>query len=132
MILHATDRGQGAGPPLVLLHGLYGRSGNFAGVAQRLAEKRRVLALDLRNHGDSPHHALMDYPSMAADVVETLAALEPEVVVTGHGPPLHGPEMRAALHRLATEFDRVAVPANGRYVSHPARPQDGSVYQAPG
>ena len=64
--------------------------------------------------------------------VETLAALEPEVVVTGHGLPLHGPEMRAALHRLATEFDRVAVPANGRYVDHPARPEDGSVYQAPG
>ncbi len=64
--------------------------------------------------------------------VETLAALEPEVVVTGHGLPLHGGEMRAALHRLAAEFDRVAVPANGRYVNHPARAEDGSAYQAPG
>ena len=64
--------------------------------------------------------------------VETLAALEPEVVVTGHGLPLHGAEMRAALHRLAAEFDRVAVPANGRYVEHPARAEDGSVYRPPG
>ncbi len=90
MILHATDRGQGgrgqgAGPPLVLLHGLYGRSGNFAGVAQRLAATRRVLTLDLRNHGDSPHDPLMDYPTMAADVVETLAALDAlPCVLAGH------------------------------------------------
>lgn len=85
MILHATDRGQGAGPPLVLLHGLYGRSGNFAGVAQRLAATRRVLALDLRNHGASPHDAPMDYPVMAADVVETLAAIDAlPCVLAGH------------------------------------------------
>ena len=74
MILHAAERGVGA-PPLALLHGLFGRSANFAGVAQILARDRRVLALDLRNHGASPHAAAMDYPGMAADVTETLATL---------------------------------------------------------
>ncbi len=85
MILHATERGAGGGPPLVLLHGVFGRSANFASVAQRLAEGRRVLALDLRNHGVSPHAKSMDYPAMAADVTETLAALDAlPCVAVGH------------------------------------------------
>lgn len=58
----------GAGEPLVLLHGLFGQSDNWFGVAPKLAERFRVLALDLRNHGHSPHHPEMDYPLMAADV----------------------------------------------------------------
>jgi glyoxylase-like metal-dependent hydrolase (beta-lactamase superfamily II) len=48
--------------------------------------------------------------------VEQLAALEPEVVITGHGPPMRGPKLRAALHLLAQDFDRLAVPEHGRYV----------------
>jgi pimeloyl-ACP methyl ester carboxylesterase len=38
------------------------------GAAKRLAERYHVIALDLRNHGDSPHHPRMDYAAMAADV----------------------------------------------------------------
>ena len=73
MILHATARGEGA--PVALLHGLYGQSGNFATVQRRLAAGgRRVLALDLRNHGASPHAPAMGYPDMAEDVLETLRA----------------------------------------------------------
>jgi glyoxylase-like metal-dependent hydrolase (beta-lactamase superfamily II) len=64
----------------------------------------------------------------AEESVARLARLEPEVVVTGHGVPLQGPEMRAALHRLADEFRTVAVPAVGRYVQTPARAEDGSAY----
>jgi glyoxylase-like metal-dependent hydrolase (beta-lactamase superfamily II) len=60
--------------------------------------------------------------------VETLAALDPELVVTMHGPAMRGAEMRGALKRLASEFDRVAVPEHGRYVEHPARVEDGSAY----
>ncbi len=75
MILHAASRGTAVGPALVLLHGLFGRAGNFGAVMSRLAANgRRVLALDLRNHGSSPHSAAMDYPAMAADVAETLDA----------------------------------------------------------
>jgi len=64
--------------------------------------------------------------------VEKLAALEPELVVTGHGRAMRGAEMRAALHELAQGFDRLAVPEGGRYVGHPARPEDGTAYQKPG
>ncbi len=53
--------------------------------------------------------------------VERLAALEPEVALTGHGQPIQGPALREALHRLATEFDQVAIPAHGRYVPEALR-----------
>jgi pimeloyl-ACP methyl ester carboxylesterase len=72
MILHGIEAG--AGPPLVLLHGLFGAARNFGVVQRALAARFRVLALDLRNHGSSPHAHGMDYPTLAADVIETLAA----------------------------------------------------------
>lgn len=73
MLLRVIERGEGA-PALAMTHGLFGRATNLATVQKHLAEHRRVLTLDLRNHGSSPHAAGMTYPEMAADVVETLAA----------------------------------------------------------
>ncbi|KAA2214865.1 alpha/beta fold hydrolase [Teichococcus oryzae] len=85
MRLKAVEMGQGAGETLVLLHGLFGQAQNFASVQKVLAGSRRVLALDLRNHGDSPHAAEMDYPAMAADVLETLQDLDTgPVALLGH------------------------------------------------
>ncbi len=71
MILNAVIRGEG--PDVALLHGLFGQAGNFGAIQRRLAARFRVAALDLRNHGASPHAAGMDYPAMAGDVLETLA-----------------------------------------------------------
>jgi pimeloyl-ACP methyl ester carboxylesterase len=73
MRLHAVETGAGA--PVVLLHGLFGQSGNFGLVQRRLAVRHRVIALDLRNHGASPHAEGMSYQAMAGDVLETLEAL---------------------------------------------------------
>ena len=70
MILTGRELGQSR--PLVLLHGLFGSAGNFGAVQRRLAQRFRVIALDLRNHGGSPHAVKMDYPVMACDVLETL------------------------------------------------------------
>lgn len=67
----------------------------------------------------------------AGDSVRRLAALEPEAVVTGHGLPLHGAEMRAQLHTLATNFERVAVPAHGRYVDQPAITDETGIVRLP-
>jgi pimeloyl-ACP methyl ester carboxylesterase len=65
----------GEGPPVALLHGLLGAGQNFGAVQKALAATgRRVLALDLRNHGASPHSPAMTYPEMAEDVAETLRA----------------------------------------------------------
>jgi pimeloyl-ACP methyl ester carboxylesterase len=72
MILNGTELG--GGPPVALLHGLFGAAANFGTVQKRLAERHRVIALDLRNHGSSPHAPHMSYPAMAEDVLETLRA----------------------------------------------------------
>lgn len=66
MRLNVIEAGQGK--PLVILHGLLGSSRNWGAIATKLGERRRVLALDLPNHGASPWIETMDYPSMAAEV----------------------------------------------------------------
>lgn len=81
-------------------------------------------------HGP-PMYFTVDWEA-SADSVRRLAALEPELAVTGHGRAMEGAPMREALHRLAEDFTVVAVPKKGRYVEHPARVSDGSAYRSPG
>ncbi|MDZ7840718.1 MAG: alpha/beta fold hydrolase [Gammaproteobacteria bacterium] len=61
-------------PPLVLLHGLFGSGTNWRGIARRLSGQRRVLVMDLRNHGRSFNDGEMTYPLMAGDIFDTLDA----------------------------------------------------------
>lgn len=56
----------------------------------------------------------------AARSVKKLAALEPNVITTGHGHAMYGDEARKELHKLTKEFWRVAIPATGRYVEEAA------------
>ena len=58
----------GDGPPVIVLHGLFGTARNWAGIARHLARRHRVYVLDARNHGRSPRAATMDYEAMAEDV----------------------------------------------------------------
>jgi pimeloyl-ACP methyl ester carboxylesterase len=58
----------GEGPPLIILHGLFGNKRNWAMIAHRLAAQYRVISVDLRNHGDSPWESDMSYETMAQDV----------------------------------------------------------------
>lgn len=62
----------GKGPPLIVLHGLFGSKRNWATFAHRLAVGRRVITVDLRNHGESPWDDAHDYPAMAADVARVI------------------------------------------------------------
>lgn len=70
MKLHT--RTSGSGQPLVIVHGLFGSSRNWMGVTPKLAERRRVIAVDLRNHGDSPHADSMSLADLATDLAELL------------------------------------------------------------
>ena len=69
--------------------------------------------------------------ALARQSVVKLAALGPQLVITGHGRAMRGAEMLSALQTLARDFDRIAVPEGGRYVGNPARAADGTAYRAP-
>lgn len=75
----------GDGPPIVVLHGLFGSSRNWRGIARSLSANHRVICVDLRNHGRSPWIDSMSYPEMAADVRELIwsEGLDRPVVI-GH------------------------------------------------
>ncbi len=61
--------------PVVIAHGLLGSGRNWHAIARALAAGgREVLTLDLRNHGASGWDARHDYPALAADLAETIAA----------------------------------------------------------
>ena len=62
----------GAGPPVVILHGLFGSSRNWTAFARQLAVQHFVITIDLRNHGSSGHADSMTYPDMAADILTVL------------------------------------------------------------
>lgn len=73
------------GPPLLMLHGLFGNLGNLAWHSKKLAEEFSVYGVDLRNHGGSPHDDALSYPLMAEDVRELIAELNIEsCYVLGH------------------------------------------------
>jgi esterase len=74
LTLFHRDLGGAGKPPLVVLHGLLGSSRNWLTTGGDLAARYHVFALDLRNHGKSPHGAPMDYPTMMADVLAWMDA----------------------------------------------------------
>lgn len=74
--LHYREYGQPQAPVLLLLHGLFGAGGNWQGVVKQLQSQFHLIVPDLRNHGRSPHHPIMDYPAMAGDVLALMDRLE--------------------------------------------------------
>ncbi len=75
----------GDGYPLIILHGLFGSSENWQTLSRGWAKCYRVLALDLRNHGHSPHSAAFNYRVMSDDVAELMDRLNlPSAYVLGH------------------------------------------------
>ncbi|XP_068765722.1 sn-1-specific diacylglycerol lipase ABHD11 isoform X3 [Struthio camelus] len=87
-LAHEVLEGSGARPPLVLLHGLFGSHSNFQSVAKAVARRSgssKVVTLDARNHGSSPHSPLMTYEAMSLDVQHLLARLGiTKCILLGH------------------------------------------------
>lgn len=75
----------GSGPPLVILHGLFGSLDNWFSIAKELVEHYTLYLVDQRNHGDSPHSDEWDYAVMVEDLLELFDAegLE-KVFLMGH------------------------------------------------
>jgi glyoxylase-like metal-dependent hydrolase (beta-lactamase superfamily II) len=80
-------------------------------------------------HGP-PMYLTTDWEA-AGNSVRALAALEPNLVISGHGRAMHGSAMQKRLQELASNFERIAVPGRSRYLQKPARPEDGSAYRRP-
>ncbi|MGV3772035.1 MAG: MBL fold metallo-hydrolase [Verrucomicrobiales bacterium] len=77
-------------------------------------------------HGP-PAYYTQDWNEARASV-RRLNALQPELVVTGHGVAMGGAEMKRGLAELAAKFDDIAVPEQGRYVNRPAGIGSGQEY----
>ena len=84
MISHEPENSPEAGIPLVIAHGLFGSGRNWGVIAKRLANHRRVIALDMRNHGASPWHEDHNYHALAADITEVATNLGQPVDLLGH------------------------------------------------
>jgi len=83
--LFHQDFGGAGKPPLVILHGMLGSSRNWQTTGRELITQFHVMALDLRNHGNSPHAASTTYADMMADVLGWLDAQGlPRVTLLGH------------------------------------------------
>jgi len=69
--LVCRDLGGKGKAPMLLLHGMLGSSRNWQTMGADLAHAgaAHVIALDLRNHGRSPHTETMNYDEMVADVI---------------------------------------------------------------
>ena len=92
----------GNGPPLLVLHGLFGSARNWTTIARQLGERWAVYALDLRNHGESPWDDDMSYEAMAADVI---AFMDDQGIASA---PIIGHSMggKAAMAAALTHQDR--------------------------
>lgn len=66
----------GEGEPLVLLHGLFGSFENVGGIARLLANRYRVISLDLPNHGRSKHIEESSLLSFADRIDQALDELD--------------------------------------------------------
>lgn len=69
-------REYGSGPPLIILHGLYGSSDNWISIAKSISDRFTVFLPDQRNHGQSPHSSVHDYESMKSDLYDLINELK--------------------------------------------------------
>jgi len=83
-MLHMISHGSDTGTPLLIAHGLFGSGRNWGVIAKRLSDTRRVIALDLRNHGASPWQDDHSYPALAEDLFEVIDSIGGPVDLLGH------------------------------------------------
>ncbi|XP_063699766.1 sn-1-specific diacylglycerol lipase ABHD11-like [Culicoides brevitarsis] len=75
--------------PMIVMHGLFGAKGNWNSLCKAMHAKtnpsKRIISVDARNHGESPHTPTHSYELMAEDIVELLRTLEiKKAILVGH------------------------------------------------
>lgn len=83
--MHLFYKTEGAGTPLVIVHGLYGSADNWLTIAKKLATKYQVYSIDQRNHGRSPNSDEHSFELMKDDLAEFFDTHKIEkAIVMGH------------------------------------------------
>ncbi|XP_040580899.1 sn-1-specific diacylglycerol lipase ABHD11 [Lepeophtheirus salmonis] len=73
--------------PLIIAHGMLGSSKNWTSLAKRInqATGKRILSIDARNHGESPHTPTISYEEMVNDLVRLYEKLNiSKASILGH------------------------------------------------
>lgn len=71
-------------PTLLIVHGLFGSARNWGAIARRLSGDRRVITVDMRNHGQSFRAESQSYAEMAGDLAQVIDGAGAPVDVLGH------------------------------------------------
>lgn len=103
-----------------------------AGDAITTVRQESLVAVAMRRrelHGP-PAYFTQDWQA-AERSVQHLADLQPDVLASGHGEPMRGPEMRDRLRRLVSRFQRDEVPRIGRYANRPAIADERGIVSVP-
>lgn len=83
--LHYRDIGPTGGTPIVLIHGVMGHAREWDVVTGRLGMRNRVVAIELRGHGDSDWAPPYTVDRMAEDVASAIETIGlGRVVLVGH------------------------------------------------
>ena len=83
--VHIAYEVTGTGSPVVLVHGITECRAAWESVTGLLADSHRVVALDLRGHGDSSRADAYGMDVLASDVAAAIVALDlGEVHIVGH------------------------------------------------
>jgi len=98
-------------------------------ITTRVESAYSVMTQAPEMHG--PPQFLTPDSEASRESVRKLAALQPTIVIPGHGRAMRGQAMREALDVLARDFDQVAIPTGSRSILNPARALDGTAYRKP-
>lgn len=71
-------------PSLLIVHGLFGSARNWGVIAKRLSSDRHVIAVDMRNHGESGWQNSHSYFDLADDLAEVIRHVGAPMNVLGH------------------------------------------------
>ncbi len=92
------------------------------------ADRFKDMATRRQKISRPPSPVTYDWAAVRASV-NTLAALRPAIIATGHGIPMSGPPVAETLRTFAESFSQ---PLHGRYIPEPARYDDeGNVEYLP-
>ena len=70
MSIQLNFRKSGEGPPLVILHGVFGSGDNWLTVSKQFMPHFEVFLVDQRNHGRSPHTSEFSYDILVQDLLD--------------------------------------------------------------